>query len=357
MTHLVDCTIRQFRCLVDSRLDLDPSLNWIVGDNGAGKTSVLEALYWLGRGKSFRGAQAQRCARSGEQAWSVSARVQQPDRPPDRLALRFEHGALHASANESTTTLVEQARHLPLQMIEPGLHRVVEDGPAYRRRFLDWGMFHVEHSYLDTWRAFARALKQRNAALRSGQSPAHLSAWTQEVVNSGARLAALRQQGVAALQPPFQARCAEFGLEQAELELLPGWDAGQTLDEALAARMEQDLRQRMTTAGPHRSELRIAVGGEAARDRVSRGQQKVLLAALSLAQADVLRTQAGIVPVLLMDDFTAELGAGYQAQLAQALLRYPGQSIVTSLEHSSAMIEVGPARWFHVEQGRIHRRD
>jgi len=357
VTQLVDCTIRQFRCLADSRLALDPSLNWIVGDNGAGKTSVLEALYWLGRGKSFRGAPAQRCARSGENAWSVSARVQKPERPPDRLALRFEQGALHASCNQSATTLVEQARHLPLQMIEPGLHRIVEDGPAHRRRFLDWGMFHVEHSYLDTWRAFARALKQRNAALRSGQSPAHLSAWTQEVVNSGSRLAALREQGVAGLLPAFQARCADFGLEQAKLELLPGWEAGQTLGDALAARMEQDARQRMTTAGPHRSELRISVGGEAARDRVSRGQQKVLLAALSLAQADVLRTRAGIVPVLLMDDFTAELGAGYQEQLARALLHYPGQTIVTSLEHTSAMLDVGPARWFHVEQGRLRRRD
>lgn len=357
MTHLVDCTIRRYRCLADSRVDLDPSLNWIVGDNGAGKTSVLEALYWLGRGKSFRGAQAQRCARSGESAWSVSARVQKPDRPPDRLALRFEQGALQASCNESSTTLVEQARHLPLQMIEPGLHRVVEDGPAYRRRFLDWGMFHVEHSYLEAWRVFARALKQRNAALRSGQSSAHLAAWTQELAISGGRLAELRQQGVELLTEPFQQRCTQFGLDEVKLELLPGWDAGQSLDAALAARSEQDARQRMTTVGPHRSELRISVAGEAARDRVSRGQQKVLLAALSLAQADVLRERVGVIPVLLMDDFTAELGSNYQAELARALLDYPGQSIVTSLEYTQAMLDVGPARWFHVEQGRIRRSD
>ncbi|WP_420428012.1 DNA replication/repair protein RecF [Algiphilus sp.] len=357
MTYLADCTIRQFRCLSDSRIDLDPSLNWFVGDNGAGKTSVLESLYWLARGKSFRGAPAGRCARSGTSAWNVTARVRHGEAPADRLSLQFEQGGLQARCNDGVTTLVEQARQLPLQMIEPGLHRVVEDGPAYRRRFLDWGMFHVEHSYLDAWRAYARALKQRNAALRSGQASAHLQAWTNELAQSGSRLAQLRRRGVDALQEPFQQRCAALGLEAATLSLLPGWDAEQSLAEALAARAEQDQRQRITTVGPHRSELRISVAGESARDRISRGQQKVLLVALSLAQADVLREAAGIVPVLLMDDFTAELGADFQSRVAWALHEYPGQSIVTSLEHSPAMLGPGGARWFHVEQGRIRRSD
>lgn len=357
MTHIVDCTIRQFRCLADSRLDLDPSLNWFVGDNGAGKTSVLESLYWLARGKSFRGAPAARCARSAATAWNVSARIRSSDAPADRLNLQFDPGGLVARCNEATTTLVEQARRLPLQMIEPGLHRVVEDGPAYRRRFLDWGMFHVEPSYLEAWRAYARALKQRNAALRSGQSAAHLQAWTNELAHSGARLAALRDKGVAALQAPFQQRCSALGLEAAELALLPGWDPDRSLADALSARAEQDQRQRTTTVGPHRCELRISVAGQSARDHVSRGQQKVLLVALSLAQADVLQSAADVVPVLLMDDFTAELGSGFQARVVQALSDYPGQSIVTSLEHSPAMLEAARGRWFHVEHGRIRRKD
>ncbi|MHA7834653.1 MAG: DNA replication/repair protein RecF [Algiphilus sp.] len=357
MTYLADCTIRQFRCLADSRIDLDPALNWFVGDNGAGKTSVLESLYWLARGKSFRGAPAARCARSGTTAWNVTARVRRHEAPPDRFALQFDQGALQARCNDVATTLVEQARQLPLQMIEPGLHRVVEDGPAYRRRFLDWGMFHVEPSYLDAWRAYARALKQRNAALRSAQSPAHVQAWTNELAQSGTRLAQLREKGVHALQTPFEQRCAALGLEAADLNLLPGWDGAHSLAEALDARAEQDQRQRITTVGPHRSELQIRVAGESARDRISRGQQKALLVALSLAQADVLRQTVGIVPILLMDDFTAELGAGFQTRVAQALHDYPGQSIVTSLEHSAAMLECGSARWFHVEQGRIRRCD
>lgn len=345
--------LRSFRGLIDQNHDLHPAMNWLIGGNAAGKTSVLEAVYWLGRGKSFRTAQAAQCVRRGEKGWHVACRLEHADRPGDRIAVRFDGRSVERSCNDHAETLVAQARRLPVQLIEPGLHRVVEDGPGYRRRFLDWGMFHVEQEYLSIWRAYTRALRQRNAALRERADPATLAACSRELVARGDSLAAVRDRGMCRLREKLDARGAELGLPQLELTLYPGWDDKVPLATVLAEREERDRRLGTTGSGPHRAELRFRMEGELARDHISRGQQKLLLAALSLAQADVIVEATGAQPLLLLDDFTAELGPSYQAQLIASLSAYPGQSIVSSLERPAALESSLPMQVFHVEHGRL----
>lgn len=345
--------LRGFRCLADQELVLHSRMNWLIGGNAAGKTSVLEAVYWLGRGKSFRTARAAQCIRRGDQGWRIAARLERADCPADRIAVRFTGRGLEPSCNDRAETVVAQARRVPVQLIEPGLHRVVEDGPGYRRRFLDWGMFHVEQDYLPVWRAYARALRQRNTALRERSDAASLAAWTRELVARGEALAALRERGMARLREKFRGRGVELGLPELEIALYRGWDEGAELTEVLAAREDRDRRLGATGSGPHRAELRFRMDGEQAREHISRGQQKLLLAALSLAQADVIVETTGAQPLLLLDDFTAELGSDFQAQLVAALAAYPGQSIISSLERPVALVETLPMSMFHVEHGRL----
>lgn len=353
MPILREVGIGGFRCLEDTRLRLHPRLNWIIGDNGAGKTSVLEAIYWLGRGRSFRASRPGICTRHGESAWLVRGRIGFTDRPDDVLRIGYSGGGVATHRNEAATTLVEHARLLPMQMVEPGLHRVMEDGPAYRRRFLDWGMFHVEPRYLALWRAYARALRQRNQVLRSGAGADQQDAWAHELIRTGEALATARESGLSGLREAFAARCASLDLGSAEIRLLPGWDAGRSLADAVRERSEQDQRQGVTGAGPHRAELRIRLDASAARDRVSRGQQKLLLSALCLAQADVIHAATGIRPLVLLDDFTAELGNAYQQRLAGMLAGYDGQCVVTALTAPEGSVPCDDAAMFHVEQGRV----
>lgn len=345
--------VRGFRCLVDQEVTLHPRMNWLIGGNAAGKTSALEAVYWLGRGKSFRTARAVQCIRRGEQAWRVAARLEHADRPPDRIAVRFSGGRLEPSCNERAETVVAQARRVPVQLIEAGLHRVVEDGPGYRRRFLDWGMFHVEQDYLSLWRAYARALRQRNALLRGGADAGSLSAWTRELVERGEALAAVRARGMARLREQFRARGAQVGLADVDVRLYQGWDEGSSLATVLAAREHRDRRTGVTGSGPHRAELHFHMDGAQAREQISRGQQKLLLAALSLAQADVIAEIADAQALLLLDDFTAELDPDFQAQLIEVLADYPGQSIISSLERPMGLSGRLPMQMFHVEHGRL----
>lgn len=345
--------VQSFRCLHDQRIDFGARANWIVGDNAAGKTSLLEAVYWLCRGRSFRGARAAQCARHGENHWTVAARRRQDNTPEERLRLRFADAALQYSLNDAPTTLVEQARDFPVQLVEPGVHRLVEDGPTYRRRFLDWGMFHVEPAYLDGWRRYARALRQRNALLRKAGSVRELQAWSHEVAAAGEALHAARRQGVIALQEAFARRCETFGLPTATLQLQSGWDDARSLLEVLEDRVDSDRRTGHTGAGPHRAELRMDVDEYQARAHISRGQQKVLLAALHLAQADQLSAATDRWPLLLLDDFTAELADRLQRALAAALAAYPGQSIVTSLTRPAPEMLGDGATMFHVEHCRV----
>lgn len=345
--------LRSFRGLIDQSQGLHPGMNWLVGRNAAGKTSVLEAVYWLGRGKSFRTAQPTQCVRRGDKGWRVACRLEHSERPADRIAVRFDGRRVERSCNDHAETVVAQARRLPVQLIEPGLHRVVEDGPGYRRRFLDWGMFHVEQDYLGIWRAYARALRQRNAALRERADSATLAAWTRELVARGDALATVRERGMERLLPKLQTRGAELDLPELEVTLYPGWDDKSPLSVALGEREERDRRLGSTSSGPHRAELRFRMGGEQAREHISRGQQKLLLAALSLAQADVIAEATGAHPLLLLDDFTAELGPEYQAQLIGTLAAYPGQSILSSLERPAALDSSLAMQVFHVEHGRL----
>lgn len=344
---------RAFRCLVDQQVALHARMNWLIGGNAAGKTSVLEAVYWLGRGKSFRTSRASQCIRRGESAWRVSGNIERSEAPADRVAIRYTAEGLQLQCNDRMQKLVTHARRTPVLLIEPGLHRLVEDGPGYRRRFLDWGMFHVEHGYLALWQAFARALRQRNAALRERVNEATLAAWTRELAARGEALHASRMAGMDLLRNKFALRGSELGLPELELGLSKGWEEGRSLGEALAVRTDRDRRQGVTGSGPQRAELRLRMGGEEARQHISRGQQKLLLAALSLAQADVIVEAGGPHPLLLLDDFTAELGGAFQVNLLAVLAEYPGQSLIGALEYPAALSASSTARVFHVEHGRL----
>lgn len=348
--------LRGFRCLGDQAVDLEIGINCVVGDNAAGKTSLLEAVFLLGRGRSFRARSAVECLRHGEAGWRLGGRITREEAPTDHQVLRFDGKAMRPECNGKSERFVEFARRLPVQLIEPGLHRVVEDGPGYRRRFLDWGMFHVEPRYLQAWQRYSRALRQRNALLRTRSGPGEeLRSWTHELARCGSSLQAMRERGVHALQQRFAARGAALGLPELEVSLRRGWDDELDLDAALAARCDTDRRQGVTGVGPHRAELRFRMAGELVRQTISRGQQKLMLVALSLAQAELVQEALGIWPVVLLDDFTAELGGDYQQALAGALRDYRGQTVVCALQTPPVLKDERSTTMFHVEQGRIRR--
>src|SRR5271154_3312408 len=169
--------VTDFRCLQSAALDFDPRFTLISGSNASGKTSLLEALYVLGRGRSFRTRRLEHLIRHGSERFVVFGEVDSLGR---RIPLGVEGSAAGVRARisgERPSSLAELAVALPVQIVDPEVHRLIEEGPSQRRRFLDWGVFHVEQSFVADWQRYQQVLRQRNAALKSHQSKAVVSVW------------------------------------------------------------------------------------------------------------------------------------------------------------------------------------
>lgn len=353
---------RDFRLFENLRLDAHPRFNLITGDNGAGKTSLLEALHVLGRGGSWRVLPPQ-LARDGTQAWRVEGRTQDlSGAPPEVLRVTWHEREVSVRRGESELALSELVRLLPLQILDPGMHRMLEEGPGIRRRFLDWGVFHVEHSFFPVWRRVRRALRQRNAVLREGGADRLLAPWTRELAESAEQLSALRRSHVLEVEARSQALLQTLLPEERwQLRYAQGWDGERSYQEVLDASVERDRRHGLTMSGPQRAELGFYSAlddsgqgtSRSVKGRISRGQQKLLVSAFILGQCWIVAERTGRAPLLLLDDFAAELSSEFQSRLLQALLAYPGQRFVTALEWSGMLKNLSDAHMFHVEHGTL----
>ena len=349
---LVGLEIDQFRCLERVELALHPRYNLFVGVNASGKTSLLEASFFLGRGRSFRTRRLDRLVRHGQSEFRLVGRVQRAGIVTVLGIAGTRHGTEVRIGGAPAAGVAQLAEHLPAHVIDPEVHKLLEEGPGRRRRFLDWGVFHVEQSFLGTWQRYHRALKQRNSSLRGARDDRLARAWDPEVVAAGEALLAMRTDYLRILEPEL----AELGRELLGLEVAlvhhAGWPAGTPLQAALEASSDRDRRFGVTHVGPHRADIVVQVEGLAARERVSRGQQKLLAAALVLAQIRVQEQQAPGRAVLLLDDPAAELDSGSLERLLAVVRRVPAQLFVTALRPELAALGA-PGRTFHVEQGRI----
>jgi len=344
--------ITALRCLTHVELPLDERRNFIFGPNGAGKTSILEGIFLLGRGRSFRTRQTGRLVQRGQDGFAVYGEVQ-TGAGARRLGVSFTAGHLTKRIDgQDATGMAALAEILPIHSLDPSSHQLVEGAPTERRRFLDWGVFHVEHTYLDSWKRYRRILSQRNAALKTGAAGPALRPWTAALLESGAAVDASRRSYVSLLAPLV----AEFGQQLLDqplsIEYRPGWAKGQTFDAAVAAAERRDLASRTTEVGPHRADLEIQLAGRRLQDEASRGQQKLAAAAMILAQL-AAGSPAETPRVLLVDDPAAELDLRSLGRLLELLERLPAQLVLTAL--SAQQLPPTPGYpVFHVERGTVH---
>jgi DNA replication and repair protein RecF len=336
--------------LKEVEVDLDPARNYFFGANGAGKTSLLEAVFFLGRGRSFRTRQARTLITYGEPRLAVYGDMDDGARAR-RIGAAFEDRRLERRVDAAPASGSEIAEILPVQTIGPDSHRLIEGGPSERRRFLDWGVFHVEHSYLEAWQRYRRLLGQRNAALlRGGDAASELRVWTDALVEAGQEVDRSRKAYVERLAPSVREHARALVGKAISVEYRPGWRAGLSLLEALDASVARDRSLGHTEPGPHRADLLLQIEGHRVQDEASRGQQKLVAAALVLAQESVLAGTAGSRSVLLVDDPAAELDAAAFGRVLERLSQVRSQLLFTGL----APLGSDPlTAMFHVERGQV----
>ncbi len=343
------------RNLVDIDFRPGSGLNVFVGDNGAGKTSLLESLHCLSRGRSFLGSGRHEYLNRERRKAVIVAHLENDAHEIRVLGLERETSQWTAkAAGVELGSLAALAEQFPFCVFHPGLHRLVEGNPEERRRFLDFGVFHVEHSFLHHWRRYRSTLKQRNAAIRRGSGVEEIVAWNPALIEHGEAIAQFRQQHLEQLRTSTQYCLAEFAptLKDVALTLARGWGDDQSLREAIDDGLSQDREQGFTTRGPHRADLRMVLQGQRVAGRLSRGQQKMLALALLLGQVYAL-AEAGQAPVMGFDDLPSELDEDHQLRVLELVRRVGGQVWVTGNVCPAGISPGGIDKVFHVEQGRL----
>lgn len=353
---LTRLSVRNLRIL--AAVDIEPAagINLVTGHNGSGKTSLLEAVYLLANGHSFRTRRLEDVLRHGAEKLMVTATVREGDGMPAwpvGLEKSIEGTRLRLGGQE-VRTQAEIARRMPVQVLHPESHRLISGGPRERRQYLDWGVFHVEHGFFDSWRRYQRALRQRNAALKL-RDGSLATAFDGQLAVAGEEVTAHRRQYVESLAAALPDVVAVIVPgRQVDVRLKRGWPEDRTLAEAVAADVERDLRQGYTHSGAHRAELELRLDGHPIAEVASRGQQKAIVAALILLQVQLYNRLTGHRCTMLIDDLSSELDATHRYAVLQFLKEMDNQVFVSAIEREQ--LDLGG--WeqiavFHVEQGNL----
>ncbi len=361
--HVTRLQVSGVRRLAEVELRPAPGINLITGDNGAGKTSLLEALHLLAYGRSFRGRVRDGLIRTGSDAVEVFAewREETPSRAR-RAGLRHSGQRWEGRLDgQPVGQLGELCAALAVVTFEPGSHALVTGGGEPRRRLVDWGLFHVEPDFLALWRRYARALKQRNALLKARVRDQQLDVWDHELAEAGEPLTRRRQAYLDDLEPVLEAMAGELApaLGRASLFFQPGWSRDSlSLADALLVARDRDLANGFTSVGPHRADWRIDYAALPGRETLSRGQAKLTALAVLLAQAERHAVACGDWPVVALDDLASELDRHHQRRVLERLLASGAQVFITGTESPAALPALeAPVRMFHVEQGKVESQD
>lgn len=348
--------LQGLRCITDMVLDLAPGFNVLLGENGAGKTSVLEAVFLLSHGRSFRQGAREALVQRESSDLRIFAAMTREDGMKHRVGLGRGEGRWEARLDGENVALSQLLRECAVVCFEPGSHALIAGPGEIRRSFLDWGLFHVEQGFLLTWRRYQRALKQRNSLLRGIPDPeaSLLDAWERELARTGAMIDGWRRNYLDALVPLLQQQASgllpELGAMQ--LRYRRGWPEDECLSEILSAQRVRDRSKGHTTSGAHRANWSLSFEHAPQREYLSRGQEKLTALICVLGQAWLAAEKGGEWPIICLDDLASELDQTHQEAVIDSLKRSVAQILVTGTGLPMALKAL-PARKFHVEQGRL----
>lgn len=359
--------LRNLQCV---EINLGSGANLFYGANGSGKTSILEAVYLLSRGRSFRTRSLRSVINHQRRDCTCFGSLEDDQGLKPALGIGVSRGQdgefVFKVGGEQVRSAAQLAETLPVQLLNSDSFQLLEGSPSHRRSFLDWGVFHVEHGYRHLWSRFQRCLKHRNSLLRHGRIDAlQLAVWDREFVQISEQISEFRRQYLASFKPFFEDVCRRLGINLGyTLSYMPGWDQDSPLEDLLRAGLERDLKSGHSLTGPHRADLKIQVGGRMASEVLSRGQTKILITALKIAQGYLLRSSTGVQCVYLLDDLPAELDQRHRQLVGKLLQELEVQVLITGVDAddlqftwpSSAVMGDGREKVlkvFHVEQGCI----
>ncbi len=359
LTHI---SLNNIRNISSQAFYPSSGLNLIYGKNGSGKTSILEAVYLLGRGRSFRTRLLKQLISTNEQSLTVVGKV---------LSNNLEQAVTIGISYDKKTkskirvngrnikTTADLANHFPLLFIGSDIGRLLSSGERQRRRCLDWGVFHVEPTFLSLWKRYNNALKQRNASLKSS-SQTLTSAWNLELDSSGSEMSKMRSDYVRNLTPFFfdyLKKLLGSSVDVTRLSFERGWPKSMSFMEYLQGSYLRDAQVGYTQRGPHRADIKLDIKHGSLANFGSGGQQKLVTCALLLSQIALYKSMMSKQCVVLVDDLPSELDLEFRRKFINLLLSLDGQVFITGTELELFDLQApGDKKMFHVEQGEIREQ-
>lgn len=324
---LSELRIHQLRNISSIQLKLTSKFNFIYGANGSGKTSILEALYLLSCGHSFRSREVSPVIQQGQTAFTVFARATEQE--TISIQKSFSEPTQIKLNNQFCSSASQLAYALPCQIFYSDIFQIIDAGPSVRRSLLDWGLFHVKPNYLSLLKDYKKVLKHRNVLLKKRAPYSHFIPWDKQLSQLATQLDLLRSDYFSQWKQEFYRVLAQLSNLQCNLDYFKGWDKKNTeknLEQVLAETFESDNNKLYTQYGAHQADIIIESNFNKAKQFFSRGQQKIILIALKLAQANFLSQDC----LYLLDDLPAELDMLHQQKLLSYLAMRKGQYIITS---------------------------
>jgi len=340
-------------------IEPSPAINFICGPNGSGKSALLEAIFILGRAKSFRLASIKPVIQIGQECLVVSALKQQTSGNLNQLGVSLNGKSMEIRINQQNEQLKSTLAYiLPLQIIYPKSYELLDAGSSFRREFLDWGVFNEFTEFLPAWRKFKKALSQRNSYLKT-KAITQINVWNKELVYYGTIVNDFRKLYLERFTPIFNEILTWFlSAYSFEINFIPGWDMQKPFQQVLLDDIEKDLRYGFTHSGPHRADFQLLINNQLAKDFVSRGQLKLIIISLKLAQIQLLNQRDNNSASILIDDLIAELDQDNRAKLLAFLDSLKCQVFITTTDISEMgnLCQLEHFKMFHMEHGEIKQK-
>lgn len=338
-------------------IEVNPYVNFIYGANGSGKTSLLEAIALMATGRSFRTHHFKYVMQHDADRIEMLFDLEDANLGNGQLdSLRLKTGDYLLKFNGSVLTAQSDAAlRLPVQIIDPTTFKLLSGSPEERRQLIDWGVFHVEHEFINEWKVFKQQLKQRNSILKQNEKE-WLPIWNQGFIESALKIDSRRKKYLEQFKWFFNDALNKLAPEiSIDMSYYPGWDRDSDLAEILAKQEERDFVLGYTQAGPHRAELRFKIDKQPAVEILSRGQQKAVVAALKIAQGGLFQELTKRQTIYLVDDLASELDEKHRLALCKLLESLKCQVFITSIdkEKLTDLWQPVSSRLFHVEQGKL----
>lgn len=350
---LISLEISQFRNLHSVTIEPDSGLNLIVGENAAGKTSLLESIFYLSYGRSFRSSQTKDLISYEQGFFRLICNL---DDNISRIGLERQAKEQTIRINRKPVSRIsELSTLLPVLVLHPDSHQLISSGPENRRQFIDWGVFHVEHHFISSWKSYKKALSQRNASLRLNQTDKLCTLWDKELVEHASIIESYRLNYLEKIIQIVNNLSSELFPEH-EIKLIykRGMPDDVKYSDYLKEHLVKDREKGFTQSGPHRADIKITVDGLSAQSSISRGQQKKLVCLLKIAQLNLFSESSNRRCILLFDDLPAELDEDNQNRIMKILSRLNIQLFITAIQAN----QINCQNWeshkvFHVEHGSI----